>query len=71
MFAGDSLYDISPFFQKQASVATVASQTAEVSGLKQSLERAEGELGRVKKQLEDNQGMQKPCSHSERINNLV
>jgi hypothetical protein len=29
----------------------------EVSGLKQSLERAEEELGHVKKQLEDKQGM--------------
>ena len=37
-----------------------ASHTAEVSGLKQSLERAEEELGRVKKQLEDKQGMSKP-----------
>ena len=46
------------FFQKQAYVATAASQTAEVSGLRQSLEQAEGELGQVKKQLEDNQGMQ-------------
>ena len=53
-----------PLFYKQASVATAASHTAEVSGLKESLERAEEELGRVKKQLEDNQGMQKPCSHS-------
>ena len=32
----------------------------ELSGLKQSLERAEEELGRVKKQLEDKQGMSKP-----------
>ena len=38
-----------------------ASHTAEVSGLKQSLEWAEEELGRVKKQLEDKQGMSKPC----------
>ena len=73
MFAGDSLYGISPFFLfcKQASVATATSHTAEVFRLKQSLERVEEELGRVKKQLEDNQGMQKPCSRSERINNLV
>ena len=46
-----------PLFEKQASVAMTASHTAEVSGLKQSLERAEEELGRVKKQLEDKQGM--------------
>ena len=37
-----------------------ASHNAEVSGLKQSLERAEEELARVKKQLEDKQGMSKP-----------
>ena len=41
----------------QMSAATASSHTAEVSGLKQSLERAEEELGRVKKQLEDKQGM--------------
>ena len=41
----------------QVSAATAFSHTAEVSGLKQSLERAEEELGRVKKQLEDKQGM--------------
>ena len=58
-------------FNKQASVATAASHTAKVSGLKQSLERAEEELGRVKKQLEDSQGMPKPCSHSARMNELV
>ena len=51
-------------FYKQASVATAASHAAEVPGLRHSLERAEGELGRVKKQLHDNQGMQKPCSLS-------
>ena len=33
------------------------SHSAEVSELKQRLERTEEELGRVKKQLEDNQGM--------------
>ena len=43
---------------KQASLLAVTSHTAEVSRLKQSLERAEEELGRVKKLLEDNQGMQ-------------
>ena len=45
-------------FLKQASVATAASHIAEVSGLKQSLEWAEEELGQLKKQLEDNRGMQ-------------
>ena len=53
------MHDIYLFLYKQASRATVASHTAEVSGLKQSLERAEEELGQVKKQLEDNQGMLK------------
>ena len=43
---------------KQASLLAVTSHAAEVSGLKQSLEQTEEELGRVKKQLEDNQGMQ-------------
>ena len=43
---------------KQASLLVATSHTAEVFGLKQSLERAEEELGRVKKQLEDKQGMQ-------------
>ena len=59
MFAGDSLYGISPsLFYKQATVATAASHTAEVSGLKQSLERAEEEPGRVRKQIEENEGLQ-------------
>ena len=43
---------------KQASLLAAAVHTAEISGLKQNLERAEKELGLVKKQLEDNQGMQ-------------
>ena len=43
---------------KQASLLAAAARTAEVSGLKQKLERAEEELGLVKKQLEDSQGMQ-------------
>ena len=41
----------------QMSAATASSHAAEVSGLKQSLEQAEEELGRVKKQLEDKQVM--------------
>ena len=57
---GDSVHDIYLFLYKKASATTAASYTAEVSGLKQSLERAEEELGWVKKQLEDNQGMSKP-----------
>ena len=43
---------------KQASLLAAAAHTAEVSGLKQNLKRAEEELDLVKKQLEDNQGMQ-------------
>ena len=39
----------------------MAAHSAEVSGLKQSLEWAEEELGRVRKQLEDKQGMLKHC----------
>ena len=43
---------------KQASLLAATAHTAEVSGLKQNLERAEKELGLMKKQLEDSQGMQ-------------
>ena len=46
------------YVNKQASLLAATSHAAEVAGLKQSLERIEEELGRVKKQLEDNQGMQ-------------
>ena len=61
MFARDSPCDTSPsfVFYKQVFVATIVSHTAEVSRLKQNLERAEEELGQLKKQLEDNQGMEK------------
>ena len=45
-----------------------ASHDTEVSGLNQSLERAEEELGQLKRQLEDKQGMRKPCSRSVRTN---
>ena len=44
-------------FDQQASVTIAASQAAEVSKLRRSLERSEGELGQVKRQMEDNQGM--------------
>ena len=50
-----------PFFLKQASVERTAAHDAEVSELKQSLEWAKEELGRVKKQLEEKQGMFKHC----------
>nr|XP_020163030.1 podocalyxin-like protein 2 [Aegilops tauschii subsp. strangulata] len=41
----------------KASLRAATAQTAEVSRLKQKLERVEEELGRVKKQLENIQGM--------------
>ena len=41
----------------QALLLAATSHAAEVSGQKKSLERTEEELGRVKKQLEDHQGM--------------
>ena len=40
----------------QASLLASAALTVEVDVLKQNLERAEQELGRAKKQLEDNEG---------------
>ena len=43
---------------KQASLLAAAARTAEVSGLMQGLERTEGELGLVKRQFEESQGMQ-------------
>ena len=45
------------YVNKQVSLQ-VAVHAAEVSGLKRKLGRAEEELGLVKKQLEDSQGMQ-------------
>ena len=45
------------YMSKQASLLATTSHTAEVSGLKQRLERAEEELGQAGKQLEDKQGM--------------
>ena len=43
---------------KQVSLQAATAHAAEVSVLKQKLEWAEEELSRVKKQLEDSQGMQ-------------
>ena len=40
----------------QATLLVSAALTAEVDMLKQSLERSESKLGRVKKQLEDKEG---------------
>ena len=48
------------YVNKQASLLVAAARTAEVSGLKQDLERTEGELGLMKRQLEESQGMQYP-----------
>ena len=45
------------YVNKQASLLAATSHAPEVSRLKQSLLRAEEELGRVKKHLEDKQGM--------------
>ena len=55
---------------KQASLLAATSHTAEVSGLKQKLERAEEELGQARKQLEDQQGMQWLAIYSERVNDV-
>ena len=55
-FCRSLTYDV--YVNKKASLLAAAAHTAEVSGLKQSLERAEEELGLMKKQLEDSQGMQ-------------
>ena len=40
----------------QAALLTSAALTAEVSDLKQNLERSENELGLAKRQLEDKEG---------------
>ena len=45
------------YVNKQASLLAATSHAAEVSGLKQRLERAKEELGQARKQLEDKQGM--------------
>ena len=53
--------DVYLFVSKQASAENTAPYQAEVFVLKQSLARAEEELGRVRKQLEEKQGMFKHC----------
>ena len=40
----------------QAALLTSAALTAEVKTLKENVERSENELGRAKRQLEDNEG---------------
>ena len=42
----------------QASLLATAARTAEVSALKQDLERSENELGLTKRQLEESKGKQ-------------
>ena len=49
------------FVSKQASAEKTVAYQAEVSVLKQSLARAKEELGRVRKQLEEKEGMFKHC----------
>ena len=46
------------YVNKQVSLLAATSHTAEVSGRKQRLERAEEELSQARKQLEEKQGMQ-------------
>ena len=55
-FCRSLTYDV--YVNKQSSLLAAADHTAEVSGLKRSLERAEEELSLVKTQLEDSKGMQ-------------
>ena len=45
------------YMNKRASLLATTAHTAEVSGLKQRLERVEQELDQARKQLEDQQGM--------------
>ena len=58
------------YVNKQASLLAATSHTAEASGLKQRLERAEEELGQVRRQLEDQQGMQWLAIYLERVNDV-
>ena len=50
------------YVNKKTSLLAAAARTAEVSGLKQDLERTKGELDLVKRQLEENQGTYYPAS---------
>ena len=58
------------YMHKQASLLAATSHAAEVSGLKQSLERGEEELGLVKRQLEDKQGMLRLVVYLGRMNDV-
>ena len=42
---------------KQDVLLAAAARTAEVAGLKRDLEKAQGELGLTKRQLEENKGL--------------
>ena len=43
-------------FNKQAVLLAAAARTVEIAGLKQDLERAQGELDLAKRHLEENKG---------------
>ena len=58
------------YVNKQASLLAATSHAAEVSGLKQRLERTEEELSLVKRQLEDKRGMLRLVVYSERMNDV-
>ena len=58
------------YVNKQVSLLAATSHAAEVSRLKHSLERAEEELGLVKRQLEDKQGMLRLAVYSGRVNDV-
>ena len=44
------------YVNKQASLLAAATRTTEVSGLKQDLEQAKGELDLTRRQLEESKG---------------
>ena len=48
------------YVNKQALLLTAAARTAEVAKLNRDLEQAQGELGLMKRQLEDNKGKRYP-----------
>ena len=48
------------YVNKPASLLAAAARTAEVATLKRDLKRSEEELGRMKRQLDENKGTQYP-----------
>ena len=50
---------------KQAVLLAAAGRTAEIAGLKQDLERAQGELGLARRQLERAKVNDSPLSYNE------